>query len=197
MKRRSDNTIERHKVRLVDQGSTQEANVDYFETMNSVIKLTTIRLVVSIAQSQGWSLRQLDRNNVFINSDLNEVIYMKQPRGFEDPVKAHYVCRLNKALYGVKRTPRAWFSKLKTYLVGQGFKGCQSNTSLFFHISPTTVIYILVYVDDVIIIGYDAVKIQCFINHLHKMFDLKDLGRLHHFLGLQIICNATSLVFSQ
>lgn len=122
---------------------------------------------------------------------------MKQPRGFEDPSHPSHVCRLHKAIYGLKQAPRAWFNKLKKYLVQQGFQGCHSETSLFVHISSVSIIYILVYVDDLIITGKDAAHIQRFINRLHTVFALEDLDNLHYFLGLQIHRNTAGLTLSQ
>ena len=81
------------------------------------------------------------------------MVYIKQPRGFEDRNHPHHVCQLNKALYGLKQAPRAWFTKLKNYLVSHGFHACQADTSLFVHITPTVTIYVLVYVNDLIITG--------------------------------------------
>ena len=179
------------------QGFTQNANVDYFETFTSIIKPTTIRLVLSIAISHGWSIRQVVINNAFLNGSLHEVVYMKQPQGFEDPNRPNHVCRLNKELYGLKQAPKEWFNKLKQHLIDQGFTTCQYDTSLFIHISPITIIYILVYVDDVIIIGINATEFQSFIQQLHKVFALKDLGHLHHFLGLQITNTSDGLDLSQ
>ncbi|KAL4587787.1 hypothetical protein LXL04_000661 [Taraxacum kok-saghyz] len=170
VKRRSDGSIDRYKARLVAQGFSQEA---------------------------GWRIRQLDINNAFLNGDLTEVVYMKQPKGFEDPTKPHHVCRLHKALYRLKQAPRAWFTKLKQYLVTNGFRACQSDTSLFVRSSPSSTIYVLVYVDDVIVTGTNDVHLQRFITNLNQVFSLKDLGDLHFFLGLQIHRNATGLTLSQ
>lgn len=98
IKKRADRTIEHYKARLVAQGFSQEANIDYFDTFSPVIKPTTIPLVLAIALSHGWCIRQLDINNAFVNGDLSESVYMKQPRGFEDLYRPTHVFRLNKAL---------------------------------------------------------------------------------------------------
>lgn len=136
--------------------------------------------------SKGWCIHQLDINSEILNGDLNGSVYMKRPRGFEDPTHLTHVCRLYKALYGLKQAPRALFTKLKSYLTTHGFRACNSDTSLFVHKSRTTIIYIFVYVDDLIITGMDAVMIQRFIQQLHGVFALKDLGDLHYFMGIKI-----------
>ena len=81
-----------------------------------VVKAATIRLVLSIAVSRGWSLRQLDVQNAFLHGVLEEEVYMKQPPGFEDKNKPFHICKLDKALYGLKQAPKAWYSRLSTKL---------------------------------------------------------------------------------
>ncbi|CAN0925281.1 Retrovirus-related Pol polyprotein from transposon TNT 1-94 [Linum grandiflorum] len=197
IKRLSDGTIDCFKARLVAQGFSQEEGVDYYETFIPVVKPSTIRAVLSIAVSKGWQLRQLDINNAFLNGDLTEEVYMKQPRGFEDPHHPTYVCRLRKALYGLKQAPQAWFTKLKTYLTSQGFNACQSDTSLFVHKSAEGTTYVLVYVDDFIITGSNQPFVEAFIHKLGNKFSLKDMGILHHFLELDIIHTPNGVQLSQ
>lgn len=125
---------------------------------------------------------QLEINNAFLNGDLNEVFYMKQPRGFEISQHPSHVCHLHKVFYGFKQAPRAWFTKLISYLLQQGFRACKSDTSLFVHLSKSATIYILVYVDDLIIRGSSVVLLQRFVNQFHQAFSLKDLDDLSFFL---------------
>ena len=111
-----DRTIQRYKARLVAKGFFQNLGVDFFETFSPVIKALTIRIVLSLAVTFGWSIKQLAINYAFLNGKLEETIYMKQPEGYEDQNYPNHVCKLDKAFYGLKQAPRAWYDKLsQTY----------------------------------------------------------------------------------
>lgn len=161
------------------------------------MKPTTVSLVLSIALSKGWELRQVDINNTFLNGDLQEVVYMEQPRGFVDSSRPSHVCRLHKALYGLKQTPRAWLTKLEIYLLRCGFRSCHSDPSLFVLTTSHSLTFVLVYVDDIIITGSNRPGIQKFIQALDATFRLKDLGYLSFFLGIEVTYSADSIYLSQ
>lgn len=151
VKRHQDDTVDRLKSRLVAKGFNQRPSIDYFETFSLVVKVTTIRLVLGQAVSRGWVLRQLDVNNAFLQGELSEDIYMSQPPSFVDPERPDYVCKLKKAIYGLKQAPRSWYNALRTFLLASGFTNSTADTSFFVLRSGDIVIFILVYVDDIVI----------------------------------------------
>ncbi|KAD3641247.1 hypothetical protein E3N88_30471 [Mikania micrantha] len=193
----ADGSIERHKARLVAQGFSQIPGMDYFHTFSPMVKAATVRIILTLAVINSWSLHQLDVSNAFLHGNLNETVFMEQPPGFHDPQFPEHACRLNKALYGLKQAPRAWFHRLSQFLTTNGFICSKSDTSLFVFKRDSCLLYLLVYVDDVIITGNDASFIKTFIQTLHKEFALRDLEKLNYFLGLEVTYMDNGLFLSE
>ncbi|GJU49406.1 putative RNA-directed DNA polymerase [Tanacetum coccineum] len=143
-------------------------------------------------------LPKLDIQNAFLHENLKEQVYMKQPQGFIDPQQPNHVCFLHMSLYGLKQAPRAfWFKRLSKALFDLGFKGSKTDPSLFIYSRGDTLLYILVYVDDIIVTGNNKGTIDNIICQLGSAFALKDLGPLNYFLGIEIVPHVSGILLSQ
>jgi transposase InsO family protein len=197
LKHHSDGFIARYKARLVAKGFHQQYGVDFEETFSPVIKPPTVRLVLSLAVSLNWPLRQLDVKNAFLHGTLKEEVYMTQPQGYIDPTHSDYVCKLQKSIYGLKQAPRAWFESFTTQLLHLGFIASSADSSLFIYKDNQVIAYLLLYVDDIVLTSNTPSFLDHLIHQLNSIFDLKDLGSLHYFLGLQITRSSSSLCITQ
>ena len=186
LKRHSDGSIARYKARLVARGYLQQYGMDYDETFSPVVKPATVRILLALAVQFGWELRQLDVSNAFLHGVLKEEVYMAQPQGYVDPAFPKHVCLLHKALYGLKQAPRASFERFASQLLHIGFCASTVDGNLFILRHGSSIVFLLLYVDDIIITSNKSNFVSSVIKLLGVDFDLKDLGLLHYFLGLQI-----------
>jgi len=185
IKRDAAGNIERYKARLVVKGFKQREGIDYQEVYAPVSKHTTLRTLLSIVATQDLELQQLDVKTAFLNGELEEDIYMAQPPGFEEG-GPNFVCHLKKALYGLKQAPRAWHTKLKTELEHMGFSASETDPGLFIKHLEEDYVYILVYVDDILIATKSKDNVKTVKDILMTTFDARDLGDASYFLGWEI-----------
>ncbi|CAL9233197.1 unnamed protein product [Arabidopsis halleri] len=197
IKYKSNGEIERHKARLVARGFTQTYGEDYRETFAPVAKQHTVKVVLSLAVNLDWELWQMDVKNAFLQGELKEEVYMTPPPGLEDIVAPGKVLRLRKAIYGLKQSPRAWYHKLSSTLLREGFKRSHSDHTLFTKQDNQGIVVVLIYVDDLIISGSNKEGIQAIKSSLHLAFDIKDLGVLKYFLGIEVCRSKEGLFLSQ
>jgi hypothetical protein len=161
VKKKADGSIERYKAQLVAKGFKQCHKIDYDDMFSPVVNPATIRLVMSLDVSRNWSLHQLDVQNAFLHGILEEKLYMKQPSGYHSPT---YVCKFDKVLYGLKQAPRAWYSLLSFKLIQLGFRASKADTPLFILNQGKLQMYVLIYVDDIIVASSSLLAIDCLLD---------------------------------
>jgi histone deacetylase 1/2 len=185
VKENPDGTVNKFKARLVAKGFLQTAGFDFTETFSPVIKPITIRIILTLAVTFKWQVQQIDINNAFLNGILQEEVYMTQPSGFEASDKS-LVCKLHKSLYGLKQAPRAWYERLTQTLLNMGFVKSRCDPSLLVQTKNGSCIYVLIYVDDILITGSSSQLISDLISKLNTHFALKQLGPVDYFLGIEV-----------
>ena len=139
----------------------------------------------------------MDVKNAFLQGALEEKVYMTLPPGHQKENNSNLVCRLKKSIYGLKQSPRSWYGKLSKFLISCNFKISGGDSSLFTKQDQNGITIVLVYVDDLIITVSDQVEIENIKNNLKQKFDIKDLGNLKYFLGIEIAHSSKGLFLSQ
>lgn len=190
--------IDKFKARLVAKGYAQRFGVDYNEVYAPVARWDTVRMIIATAAHKNWTIYQLDVKSAFLHGELHETVYVDQPQGFTKEGSEGMVYKLRKALYGLRQAPRAWFSKIESYFIREGFKKCDMEHTLFVKTGEQGHILIVsLYVDDLIFTGNCESLILEFKESMKKNFDMTDLGKMSYFLGVEVLQRAEGIYICQ
>ena len=176
---------ERYKARLVAQGFSQKYGDDYDETFSPVVRSESIRSLIAVAAKKNLVLHQMDVTTAFLNGNLEEEVYMKQPEGFVKSGEENLVCKLSKSLYGLKQSPRCWNTALDSYLRSLKLMPTDADPCMYTSTEGETVL-IGVYVDDIIIATETTETMTEVKRQISQKFEVKDLGQLSSILGVQV-----------
>ena len=190
--------VEKFKARLVAKGYTQEYGVDYSEVYASVAKHDTIRMIISLAATNEWTIFQLDLKSAFLHGKLEEQAFIDQPPGYEKKESKNMVYRLKKALYRLKQAPRAWYSRIDTHFVNSRFNKCPYEHTLYIKIGNTgNILIVCLYVDDLIFTGNDEDMFKEFKESMMHEFEMTDFGKMKYFLGIEATQSAEGIFICQ
>lgn len=185
-KRRCDGSVEKYKARLVAQGCFQKRNIDYHETYAPVVRHSTIRLILAIAVQYKLLVNHIDIVSAYLNSTLNEEIYMYQPEMFVQKDQQNKVCKLKKSLYGLKQAGREWNKKFNEILCGIGFRKCLSDNCVYIMKKNEEFIIVALYVDDLMLACSNQSTMSEIIEQLKCFVDVVDRGPISFYLGMEI-----------
>jgi Reverse transcriptase (RNA-dependent DNA polymerase) len=178
----------KHKAQLVAKGYSQEAGVDFDpdEIFSPVTRPTSVRIVLSLAAMLDYEVLQVDVKTAFLNGSLNEDIFMEQPEGTIEPGSENLVCKLNRSLYGLKQASRCWNMTFDDFVKTAGFVNNESDPCVYLYTKNKRWVSILIYVDDILIVGRSLADALWAKSMLTEKFKLTDIGEAEFYLGVQI-----------
>lgn len=185
------------KARLVAHGLEQKEGIDFMETFTPVVCWSTLRLIIALAVTYGWSIHHMDVVTTILNGILTETIYMRQPPGFIKLGCEDLVCRLIRAIYGLKQSPQAWYSKIDNFLYDNGWCRSTVDPTLYFLYHNTSLVIMMLYVDDLLITGNDPILIDEVKNQLKSCYEMEVLGQAQCYLGVDFTYSSHGLLIHQ
>ncbi|GKB61780.1 retrotransposon protein, putative, ty1-copia subclass [Tanacetum coccineum] len=182
-----DGNVHTFKAHLVAKGYTQTYGVDYRETFSPVADIRAIRILLAIAAFYDYEIWQMDVKTAFLNGHLSEDVYMVQPEGFVDPKHPNKVCKLQRSIYGLKQASRSWNKRFDVEIKKIGFTQNPDEPCVYLKASGSNVAFLILYVDDILLMGNNVTMLQEVKSWLCKCFSMKDLGEAAYILRIKII----------
>ena len=172
------------KLDLSQKGFRQVQGVDYDEIFSPAAMLKSIRIMLVIAAF--YEIWQMDVKTAFLNMFLKEELYMMQPEGFVNPKDADKVCKLQRSIYGLVQASRSWNIRFDEVIKAFGFIQTYGEACVYKKVSGSFVVFLILYVDDILLIGNDIEFLESIKGYLNKSFSMKDLGEAAYILGIKI-----------
>ena len=185
-KKDSLGNIERYKARLVAKGFTQKEGIDYTYTFSPVSKKDSLRIILALVAHFDLELQLMDVKTTFLNGDLEEEVYMKQPEGFSSSDGEHLVCKLKKSIYGLKQASRQWYLKFHEVICSFGFEENIMDQCIYQKVSGSKTCFLVLYVDDILLASNDKGLLYKVKQFLSRHFEMKDMGDASYVIGIKI-----------
>jgi hypothetical protein len=176
--------VERYKARLMTNDFTQKEGIDYHETFSLVSKKDSFKIIMALVAHFDLELHQMDVKTTFLNGDLEEKVYMKQPEGFDD--NSQKACKLRKSIYGLKQASRQWYIKFHKIIISYGFIENFFDQCIYLKVSGSKVIFLVLYVDDILLASSGLGLLHESKQFLSQNFEMKDLSEASYVIGIEI-----------
>lgn len=182
----TDGSVQTFKGMLVAKGFRQKEGVDYFDTYAPVARITSIRVLLVLSSLYKLFVHQMDVKTAFLNSDLEEEVYIEQPEDFVLPDNENKVYKLTKPLYGLKQAPKQWHERFDSMILEYGFKHNSADKCIYSKFTSEYGVVICLYVDDMLIIDTNMVGVNESKKYLSSKFKMKDMNEVDTILGIKV-----------